>query len=333
MNCLVLNTAAGETPNAFTREREAPGMSDGRPFHLVDVFAVEPYTGNQLAVVRDAGGLSDDEMQALAREMAYSETTFIEGDAPAESGGWDVRIFTPSDEIPFAGHPTLGTAAVIREHLADSNPDEVVLNLGVGEIPVTVEQGDGDGADGGGGGGSEDVLWMRQQAPEFGETVAPAEAAEVVSVGTGDVDDEYPAQVVSTGLPTLVVPLRSLEAVRDAEVNSQAYTERAVGDLDAKNVLVFAPETYRDANDLNVRMFAPALGVPEDPATGSSNGCLAGWLARHRYLDAPEVAVRVEQGYEISRPSLLHLRAHDQGDEVAVEVGGRVVPVADGELV
>ncbi len=297
-------------------------MSDGRPFHLVDVFAVEPYTGNQLAVIRDAGDLSDDEMQALAREMAYSETTFVEATESDESGGWDVRIFTPTDEIPFAGHPTLGTAAVIRDRLADDDPDEVTLNLGVGEIPVTVAREDGD-----------EVLWMRQRPPSFGATVDAAEAAEVVSVGIDDVNDDYPAQVVSTGLPTLVVPLRSLDAVRGAEINSQAYTERAVGDLDAKNVLVFAPEAYRDENDLNVRMFAPALGVPEDPATGSSNGCLAAWLARHRFLDAPEIAVRVEQGYEIDRPSLLHLRARDRGDDVTVEVGGRVVPVADGELV
>ena len=296
-------------------------MTDGRPFHLVDVFAVEPYTGNQLAVVRDAGDLSDDEMQALAREMAYSETTFIEGETPARNGGWDVRIFTPEAEIPFAGHPTLGTAAVVRDRLADGNPDAVTLNLGVGEIPVTVEHQDGD-----------EVLWMRQQSPTFGETLAPSEVAEVVGVDPDAVDDDYPAQIVSTGLPTLVVPLRSLDAVRDAEINSQAYTERVVRGLDTDNVLVFAPETYHDENDLNVRMFAPGLGVPEDPATGSSNGCLAGWLARHRYLDSPEIAVRVEQGYEIDRPSLLHLRAVDEGEDVTVEVGGRVVPVADGEL-
>jgi trans-2,3-dihydro-3-hydroxyanthranilate isomerase len=316
-------------------------MSDGRPFHLVDVFTEEPYAGNQLAVVRDAGGLSDDEMQALAREMAYSETTFVESETAAENDGWDVRIFTPESEIPFAGHPTLGTAAVIRDELAASEarpegaprneragdarehgrPDEVTLNLGVGEIPVTVAQAD-DG----------EVLWMRQRLPEFGETMDADEAAEVVSVGIEDVTDDYPAQVVSTGLPTLVVPLRSLDAVRDAEINGQAYRERVVRGLDAENVLVFAPETYHDDNDLNVRMFAPALGVPEDPATGSSNGCLAGWLARHRYFESPEVAVRVEQGYEIDRPSLLHLEATDDGDEVTVEVGGRVVPVADGEL-
>ena len=121
--------------------------------------------------------------------------------------------------------------------------------------------------------------------------------------------------------------------MRDAEINSQTYTERVVRDLDTDNVLVFAPETYHGENDLNVRMFAPGLGVPEAPATGSSNGCLAGWLARHRYLDSPEVSVRVEQGYEIDRPSLLHLESADENEEIEVRVGGRVVPVADGELV
>jgi len=292
---------------------------DDRPFHLVDVFAEGRYTGNQLAVIRPAGDLTTAEMQALAREMHFSETTFVESETPTD-GGFEVRIFTPNAELEFAGHPTLGTAHVIREVVAPDRPDEVALNLGVGQIPVTVE-----------GAGDDEVLWMTQRAPTFGETLDPAVAAEAVGLTPADVADDDPVQVVSTGLPTLVVPLASLDAVRRAETNLPVYRERVVEGLDVPNVLVFAPETVHAENDLHVRMFAPALGVPEDPATGSSNGCLAAFLARHRTLGGPVVDARVEQGYELERPSLLFLRAED-GDEVTVEVGGRVAWVADGTL-
>lgn len=330
-------------------------MSDGRPLHLVDVFAERKYAGNQLAVVRRAGDLADDEMQAIAREMNYSETTFVESPEPGE-GGWDVRIFTPENELPFAGHPTLGTAHVVREALAEGRPDEVRLNLGVGQIPVTVEDGggNGDGGDGGDGdaggnsdaggdgdgGGNDDgdgdaggeVLWMTQQPPTFGAVLDPGPAAAALGLDPADLDAEFPARVVSTGLPTLVVPVQGLDAVRRAGTVRDPYYEHVVDGAGAENLLCFAPETVRDDNDLHVRVFAEVHGVPEDPATGSSNGCLAAYLARERYLGGPEVEVRVEQGYEMDRPSLLYLRAADRGEAVSVRVGGSVVPVADGTL-
>jgi trans-2,3-dihydro-3-hydroxyanthranilate isomerase len=132
-------------------------------------------------------------------------------------------------------------------------------------------------------------------------------------------------------LPTIVAPLSDLDALRAATIDHDAY-EALTGDREAKNFLVFPPEAREPENDLAVRMFAPGLGVLEDPATGSSNGCLAAYLARRRYFDEPSIAVDVDQGHEIDRPSRLHLRARDGGDEVTVEVGGGVVPVADGTL-
>jgi trans-2,3-dihydro-3-hydroxyanthranilate isomerase len=238
-----------------------------------------------------------------------------------------VSIFTPTDEIPFAGHPTLGTAKVVRS-LREAPGDEVTLTLGVGPVPVRVER-EGDG----------ETLWMTQRAPAFGERLAHESLAAVLGLGADALDDEWPVQVVSTGLPTGVVPLADRGALSSIDVDRVAY-DRMTGDREAKNVLAFCPEPRADDSDLAARVFAPYYGVPEDPATGSSNGCLAAYLARHRYFGTNAVAARVEQGYEMGRPSLLELRAEDDGpaetdengEAVTVEVGGRVVEVAEGIL-
>jgi len=288
-------------------------------FHIVDVFARERYAGNQLAVVTDAGDLSGAAMQAIAAEMDFSETTFVTGQ-PTDDG-WPVRIFTPAEEVPFAGHPTLGTASVIRRHLADGTPDTVGLRLQVGEIPVDVRDRDGT-----------ETLWMQQQSPEFGERLPGDRLAAVLGLSADRLDHDWPVQVVSTGLPTIVVPLADREALTAIDLDRGAYSDLVEGRA-AKLVHTVCPDPRETDNDLAVRMFAPYYGVPEDPATGSANGCLAAYLARHEYLGSPRVDARVEQGYEMGRPSRLHLAAEDTGDEVAVEVGGRVIPVAQGTLV
>jgi trans-2,3-dihydro-3-hydroxyanthranilate isomerase len=285
-------------------------------FHIVDVFARERYAGNQLAVVESDGDLADEEMQAVAAEMDFSETTFVESREPP----YRVRIFTPEAEIPFAGHPTLGTAHVIRDAVASGRPRDIVLDLEVGEVPVEVRERDGG-----------ETLWMTQQPPTFGETLDHDRLAEVLSLAPERLDREWPVQIVSTGLPTIVVPLADREALAAIDLDRGAY-EDVTGERDAKNVLAFCPDPRDEQNDLAVRVFAPFYGVPEDPATGSSNGCLAGYLARQAYLGSGTVDARVEQGYEMGRHSLLYLQATDRGDDVCVEVGGSVVPVARGEL-
>lgn len=284
-------------------------------FHIVDVFAEERYTGNQLAVFHDAADLTDDEMLALTRETNFSECTFLVGES---DGDYDVRIFDPAEELPFAGHPTLGTASVLREFVREDRLDELTLNLGVGPIDVHVERENG-----------EEVYWMRQVSPEFGETVPRELAARMLGIEPDDIDD-YPIATVSTGLPTLVVPLTSLDAVKRAGTTEPGYTE-FFNEYGGHNVIVFAPESEADG-DLHARVFADWAGVPEDPATGSSNGCLAAWLVEHRYFDATEIEIDVEQGFEMGRPSKLHLRAETDGDDIAVDVGGRVFPVAEGTL-
>jgi len=292
----------------------------GKAFHIVDVFAERRYAGNPLAVVLDAGDVAAESMQAFAREMNFSETTFVTS-IEMRDRGYDVRIFTPREEVPFAGHPTLGTAFVIRRELAGEACHSVVLNLAVGSIPVTFE------SDAGGG----ELLWMRQVAPEFGESVDVDSMAAVLGLETSDFDGRHPIQEVSTGLPVLIAPLRGLDAVKRCRVDRSRY-DALVRDRRAKCVMVFCAETYDAENDLNARVFADYFGVPEDPATGSANGCLAGYLARFRYLGGASVAARVEQGCEIGRPSLLYLRATERGAEIDVQVGGRVRPCAHGVL-
>jgi trans-2,3-dihydro-3-hydroxyanthranilate isomerase len=283
-------------------------------FYIVDVFAEERYAGNQLAVVRGGADLSDKTLQKIALEMNYSETTFVLSDEETD-GGYDVRIFTPGEEVPFAGHPTLGTAYVIQHELLAGPVERITLNLKAGEIPVTFGE----------------VLWMRQLPPAFGATVDSASLARALNLETADLDDHYPVQEVSTGLPALIVPLRDLDALRRCKVDWERYTELAGP---GKNLYVFCPEPHEDGpGDLSARMFANDLGVPEDPATGSAAGCLAAYLLEHSYLGTDSVDVRVEQGYEIGRPSLLYLRAASEADEMRVDVGGKVQMVARGELV
>ena len=281
-----------------------------RNFEIVDVFATGKYTGNQLAVVRDAGDATDDEMLAVAKEFGFSETTFVE----SEGNEPRVRIFTPAEEVNFAGHPTLGTAAVL---LGDRDSEEVTLDLNVGPLPVREQEG---------------VLWMEQNAPEFGDRRDGDAVAEVLGIEATDIDDDYPVQEVSTGLPAVIVPLETLDAVRRVSLDREAYDE-FVAESDAKLLHAFAPETYEDENDLNARMFAPYYGVPEDPATGSANGCLGAYLVEHGYFDSSDVDVRVEQGYEVERPSLVRVCARkNENRSVDVEVGGTVERVAKGEL-
>lgn len=286
------------------------------PFYIADVFAEKKYAGNQLGIIRHAGDLSSDEMLDLAREMNYSETTFILSDT-THNGGYDVRIFTPGGEVPFAGHPTLGTAALIRQKIASGNPKRISLNLKVGQIPVTI---------------MDDIYWMKQVPPKFGEVFTPEEIAPIIGVQAEEIVRSFPLQWVSTGLPTVIIPLKNLQAVRKVRINKDYYKpfiERVGNAL----ILVFTTETISPDNQIHDRVLVPCFGIEEDPATGSGNGCLAGYLARHRFMGSSKFEnIRVEQGYQVNRPSLLLLTAQDHGEEVEVHVGGKVVFTAHGNL-
>lgn len=294
---------------------------DGIPFYMVDVFAEEKYSGNELAVIRHGRFLSDLEMQRIAREINFSETTFILRDE-ANQGGFDVRIFTPQEELPFAGHPTLGTAYIIQQELLRKPVEKVVLNLKAGPIPVTFTYKDE----------KPDILWMRQLNPKFGPTLEAGEVAPVLGLEPGEIEANFPIEEVSTGIPFVIVPLASLQVVQKSRLNPDKWSDFA-SRAGPKSYLLFCRETCSPPNDLHVRVFAPSYGVPEDPATGSANGCLAGYLIKHRYFGRPEVNLRVEQGYEVGHPSLLLLQAAEKGEAIEVLVGGKVQLVARGVLV
>lgn len=293
-----------------------------RTFYILDVFAEAKYAGNQLAVVADAGGLSGSEMQEIAKEMNYSETTFILSGEPRD-GGYDVRIFTPDVEVPFAGHPTLGSAFVIQQEIVGEQVATVKLNLEIGQIPVTFNyEGTRTG-----------VLWLKPKEPVFGEVFDAGEVERFLTIEKEDIDERFPVQGIAAGIPFVFVPLKTLDAVKRASIIKDKLLDWVDARGSSREVFVFCGETYSSENDINARMFAECVGVPEDPATGSANCCLAAYLVKHRYFESSKIDVRVEQGYEIGRPSLLYLKAEEKDGGIDVAVGGKVVMVAKGELV
>ncbi len=284
-------------------------------FYIVDVFTIgRKYTGNQLAVY--LGDPPAALMQQLAKEINFSETTFVTSPQP-ENGGYNVRIFMPEVEVDFAGHPVLGTAFVIQQEYLKQPVDELLLNLPVGQIPVTF-------ADDG-------LLWMRQKPPSFGHLFAPADLARILNLSENDIDTRYPIQEVSTGMAFVLAPLVSLDAVQRARVNLDRL-RALLGAHDAIAPAIFCAETLGAENDIHVRVLDDIYGAPEDPATGSANGCIAGYMLEHGYFMGDKLSIRSEQGYQIGRPSLLQLEAHRADGQIVIRVGGRVELVAQGQL-
>ena len=290
--------------------------TEGIPFYIVDVFAEGKYSGNQLAVVISRNKLNDEEMQLIAKEMNYSETTFI-----TSVENYDVRIFTPEVELPFAGHPTIGTAYVIQQEFMKEKAKTMSLNLKVGPIAILFKY-------------KGEILsetWMEHNEPAFSGFFAPDVVSEVLGIDESNIDGRFKIQEVYTGSHTLIVPLKSLDAIRKVRINKEKYNH-LIQNTQAKSILVFCPETYDKRNDLNVRFFADYYGVPEDPATGSANGCLAAYLVKYGYFGKNKIDIRVEQGYEIGRKSLLLLKAEEKSEKFHITVGGKVILIAKGNL-
>ena len=209
------------------------------PFYIVDVFAERKYAGNQLAVILDTDRtLASEQMQQLALEMNYSETTFILSDKPLNSG-YDVRIFTPGEEVPFAGHPTLGTAHIIQQTLIKQHVEKVVLNLKVGQIPVTFHADEGQSG----------ILWMQQIAPTFGEVLDTETIANILGLKIDDFDSRFPIQEVSTGLPFIITPIKTLESLQRISVDKDDYFTFVDGRW-AQAILAFCPESHEDGGNV-----------------------------------------------------------------------------------
>jgi len=291
-----------------------------------DIFTDRPFGGNQLAVFPEASGLNDEQMFALAREFNFSETTFV---FPPEKGGTrKVRIWTPGGEVPFAGHPTVGTAHVlaeIGEIPLDGETTSIVLEEGVGPVPVSIRAS-----------GGKPVFAQLTVAklPEVGPPVPTRETlASILSLETKDlVGGHFAPQSVSCGLPFLFVPVKDRDAVKRSRIRVEQW-ERTLGNAWASMVFVFSRDPEREGSDIRARMYAPGISVPEDPATGSACAALGGYLAARDPRQDGTLRWVVEQGFEMGRPSIIEVEADKQGGAItAVRVGGTSVVMGEGTI-
>ncbi len=309
-------------------------------FWQTDVFTDRVFAGNPLAVFPDAEGLSDEEMQRIAAEMNLSETAFVLPPTDVQAL-CRLRIFTPNAELPLAGHPVVGTFFTLAER-GELGLGERLRQLGTGVLRIHQECGAGVlPVDIRVRGGEVEQVVMTQAPPRFFNTCRDRAAlAAALGLGQDEVVPEGgpPAQVVSTALPQLMVPVRSLRSIERLEVDpaaTQSLLHRE--EIGSDCLMVFSRECVRDGSSAHARMFAPGLGVHEDPATGSAAGALGAWLVRHRQAGGPgsrTVRLVIEQGFEMGRPSIIHVEVDRTGDSepIEVRVGGQSVEVAEGAL-
>jgi trans-2,3-dihydro-3-hydroxyanthranilate isomerase len=306
--------------------RKSGERSPHRRLHFVqiDVFTSERLQGNPLAVFTDARELSDTQMQNIAREVNFQETTFVlpRSVVVEREQGVKVRIFTPNEEVPFAGHPTLGTAMVLRNRLASASgaaaPSRIVLDLKAGKIPV-IFAGDADGR-----------LFgeMRQIDPVFGKVHDRATVANLLGVKPTDINDAAPIQTVSTGLPFVIVLLTSLDVLKILQPRQAEIQDYFAAESTPTDFFYVTRDTRNEMVGLRARGI-DSLG--EDPATGSASGCTVSWLVRYG-LQKSDETLHIEQGVEMQRPSHIYARAEKHGDKITnVRVGGHAIEVAQGE--
>ncbi|MFQ5991069.1 MAG: PhzF family phenazine biosynthesis protein [Nitrospiraceae bacterium] len=299
-------------------------------FYQADVFTRVPFGGNPVAVVPDATGLTDWELQHIAREMNLSETVFV---LPAEdpAATVKVRIFTPTQEIPFAGHPVLGAFYVLGQLnlLPLKEPVTRVLHeCNIGVFPVELRVKDGE------------ILrvTMSQPKPEFLGTVDSIEelfeVASALGVPKRDITStRFPIEVVSTGLPVMIVPVRTLTTVRSITPNVTAMNTLCAR-FGVNGIMAFTSVTVEEHSDVHTRMFASPIGIVEDPATGSASGALGAYLVKNGVVEVgPTTEIIAEQGYEVDRPSRIEIQVDSDDDAIQdVKVGGQVVMLLEGTL-
>jgi trans-2,3-dihydro-3-hydroxyanthranilate isomerase len=295
-------------------------------FITADVFTDRPFGGNPLAVLPDARGLDDEQMLNVAREFNFSETVFV---FPPEKGHTrKLRIWTPGGELPFAGHPTVGTAhvlAAIGEIPLNGGETHIVFEEGVGPVPVMIRARDG-----------KPVFAQLTAAklPEVGPPVPARETlADILSLDAKDlIGAQWAPQAVSCGLPFLFVPLRDRDAVKRSRIRMDQW-ERTLGSAWAKDIMVFSRDPEREGSDIRARMYGPSVAVTEDPATGSACAALGGYLAARDARTDGTLRWVVEQGFEMGRPSILEIEVDKRNGAVtAVRVGGASVVMSEGTI-
>jgi trans-2,3-dihydro-3-hydroxyanthranilate isomerase len=295
-------------------------------FTMVDVFTSRRFGGNQLAVFTDAAALTPLEMQALAREMNFSESTFV---TAAEVSGAlrRVRIFTPQREIPMAGHPTVGTTWVLasRGNIAlDSASVDAILQLGIGPVTVSIETADGKPA----------FVWMTHHAAELGAIRRDrVRIAKALGVSAADIRDDLPIQIASTGIPFIFVPLKTLDALARCAPNEAALGKLFKAGEPRLPIHMFVANASGEFG-VRARMFAPHTdGIPEDPATGGAAAPFGAYAARHGLIDASGATFTISQGVEMGRPSDIRVEVRRRVDgSLGIRIGGRCAIVASGEF-
>lgn len=286
-------------------------------YHVVDVFTQTPLEGNALAVFPDVRGLDDVAMQRIARELNLSETTFVLPASSAEAAA-NVRIFTPGREMLFAGHPTIGTAYVMRrEGLVSPHATRFVLEEKIGPVPIRVDAGD------------DPMIWLETPPITFAESFDPQAAARAVGVAADDLLDGVPCQLVTAGNPNIYIALRDRGAVDRAAISPEHHRRLVATRAEPTCVFVFTPTSAGAYS----RMFAPDLGIAEDPATGSATGPLAAFMMRHGLAPAHDGARFVsEQGTKMGRRSLLHVLVRGERGSAGIEIGGHTAAVATATM-
>ncbi|MCA9884882.1 MAG: PhzF family phenazine biosynthesis protein [Anaerolineae bacterium] len=292
-------------------------MPKQHTYHLLDVFTSSPFGGNQLAVFPDADTIPSELMQIIANELNLSETVFV---LPADQQGCDyrMRIFTPRMELPMAGHPTVGTGYLLA-HLGKvrmgNGPISLTMQQNVGPIGITIYP---------------EEPWrvaMRQPKPQFGETLSnDGQIAALLGLSVDDLAD-YPRQVVSTGVPFLFVPLKSLDAAHRIQFNGDVWKQH----FNERHIYTFTMETELPGSTVHSRMFAPAMGIAEDPATGAASGPLGAYLLTYGLVNDSHIIN--EQGVEMGRPSVITIQIDDHADNITgVEISGTSVYMGQGTL-
>jgi len=296
-------------------------------FFQADVFTDRPFTGNPLAIFPEAEGLTSDEMQSIAKEMNLSETTFVLPPTDLKAR-FRLRIFTPAFELPLAGHPVVGTCFVLAERgmiPLEEGTNRIFQECKAGVLPVDIVVRDGE---------VEEVV-MTQSPPRFFDEYQDR-ALLAAAVGLPEeqlLPGGLRAQVVSTAVPQLMVPAASLHHLGRIELDLPAMRQ-VLRETESDCFMIFTRECVQAEGTVHARMFAAALGMFEDPATGSASGALGAYLVKHGLVEAkPTARILVEQGYEMGRPSAIHVEVDaDETGPTEVRVGGKAVEVAEGKL-
>lgn len=296
-------------------------MANTVKFTLLDVFTSEPFGGNQLAVFDDADDLSAQQMLRIAKELNLSESVFLT--KPSQGADARMRIFTPGVELPTAGHPTVGTAFYLLKEKGyqPKTPNELLLEQNIGNIKVHFENN-----------GEVSKIMMEQLLPKFEQTFKDKKlVASLLSIEESDIEEDYPCRIVNCGNPFLIVPIKTLNAIQKLRLDHELFHE-ILDEIDITGVMAFTMETDNSNHLTHSRMFAPHIGVVEDPATGSAHGPLACYLHNYNIADMNNLAIG-EQGYEINRPSQIKMQIVQKDGKISnVLVGGLCVSMGCGEI-